>query len=148
MAKEKHRKCKSCGETKPIEKFHKDGRGGRHSICAVCRNHRRKHWNKDWELKPERIFKNYKRGAAKRKLPFTISKKDFYSFENSKCHYCGVELDRIRLDRVDNSLGYQMGNVVSCCSTCNFLKNKMEKDDFLNHVAKIYLYQKEKQHDE
>ena len=146
MIEKAHRECKSCGETKPIEKFHKNGKKGRHSICAVCRNQRRKTWDKSWKSKPGRIFKEYKRSASKRNLSFGISEKDFFSFQNSNCHYCGTELDQIRLDRVNNSVGYQMDNVVPCCSVCNFLKNTMGKDEFLEHVAKIYIYQKEEQH--
>lgn len=30
----------------------------------------------------------------------------------------------IGLDRIDNSKGYEPGNVVSCCNVCNTIKNK------------------------
>jgi hypothetical protein len=135
--------CTSCGYEKSIIKFHKNGKRGRHGVCAVCRNIRRKSWDKSWKKKPERIFKEYKRSAVKRNLTFGISEKDFYSFQNSTCKYCGTDLKQIRLDRVDNSIGYELNNVVPCCSLCNFTKHTLGREEFLEHIYKIYLYQKE-----
>jgi len=142
MSEETHRTCKSCGEVKSIDKFHKNGRRGRHYICAICRNIKRKSWDKSWTAKPERLYKEYKRGAKKRNLSFEISEKDFNLYKDSSCNYCGIKLDRIRLDRVDNDIGYRVDNVVPCCPPCNFLKHTLGKDDFLEHIFKIYHYQK------
>ncbi|OOZ90068.1 hypothetical protein [Bacillus cereus] len=33
-----HRKCKGCGDTLPLRKFYKNGRGGYKPRCAMCEN--------------------------------------------------------------------------------------------------------------
>jgi hypothetical protein len=67
------------------------------------------------------------------------------------CHYCGVppsnkasnkrsngEFVYNGIDRIDNTLGYEAGNVVSCCKRCNIAKNDMPYDEFKNWVAAVY----------
>ena len=56
------------------------------------------------------------------------------------CVYCGAPATRDRLngvDRVDNTGEYEHGNCASCCTTCNFMKGKLDIAMFLNHVEKI-----------
>lgn len=40
-------------------------------------------------------------------------------------------------DRLDPSKGYELGNVVSCCTTCNYLKGTYTEKDFLTLIHKI-----------
>jgi hypothetical protein len=38
------------------------------------------------------------------------------------CIYCGADLSQARgssMDRIDNEIGYHVGNVVPCCGRCN-----------------------------
>jgi hypothetical protein len=44
------------------------------------------------------------------------------------------------IDRIDSSIGYIEGNVVSCCSKCNTAKSDMPFDEF--RVWAIRLYEK------
>lgn len=74
-------------------------------------------------------------------IEFRLTEQEFFSFSNKKCNYCGIELDQVRLDRVNNDLGYEMSNLVPCCKICNKLKHKLTKEIFLSHLAQIYLYQ-------
>ena len=129
---------------KSASKFHKNGVRGRHNICADCRNVRRKTWNNSWQNNPKRIFKNYKRSAEKRGLEFNLSESDFENNKRLACEYCGSLLDKARFDRVDNQNGYCKENIVPCCTLCNFLKNDLHKDLFLEQISKIYEYQKGK----
>jgi hypothetical protein len=45
------------------------------------------------------------------------------------CHYCNDELGSTRencgvgLDRLDNLIGYELDNVVSCCGPCNVIRS-------------------------
>ncbi len=145
MNEEVERKCNSCSQTKAIQNFHKNGSRGRHRICSLCRNNKRKNWDDSWKSNPDRLYRECKRSAAKRNIEFKLTKKEFFSFKDSICHYCGDKLYRISLDRVDNVLGYFKSNLVPCCTSCNFLKHKNDKEKFLEHVSKIYLYQKGKE---
>ena len=70
------------------------------------------------------------------------------------CYYCGdlpieKDYDNFKIvdsrvvklhgiDRVNNLKGYIKGNCVSCCKKCNVAKSTMSKEDFLNHINKIY----------
>jgi len=67
-------------------------------------------------------------------------KLNFTSFKNlmraKKCYYTGVTLTRgggqennpnyLTIDRIDNKLPYQKGNVVACCTKANQLKALVE----------------------
>ena len=98
------------------------------------------------------LFASYKKEAEKRKYPFSLSFEDFIGLTQKECYYCGSNPSNIKktscsnstgvfiyngLDRVDNTKGYEKGNVVACCSLCNRMKLKMNKEDFISHVKKI-----------
>lgn len=44
-----------------------------------------------------------------------------------ECFYCRqvVTPTGIGLDRIDNGKGYSVDNVVSCCSSCNIVRNRI-----------------------
>lgn len=48
------------------------------------------------------------------------------------------------LDRLDNSLGYVMGNVAPCCGQCNLAKGRAPLQEFLSMCARITKHQKQK----
>ena len=55
------------------------------------------------------------------------------------CHYCGEKpFDYNGLDRVDNSKGYEIDNVVPCCRYCNSFKLDRTVEEFKAHIIKIY----------
>lgn len=55
-----------------------------------------------------------------------------------ECVYCGEKATVVNgVDRIDNEIGYEVGNVVPACSTCNFMKGKLHFSDFLLHCEKI-----------
>ena len=62
----------------------------------------------------------------------------------SPCHYCGLIDMNIRvngIDRVNNDIGYENGNVVPCCKLCNYFKKNYTVDEFLVHAKRITEYQ-------
>ena len=71
---------------------------------------------------------------------FSLSFEDFDAITSRSCFYCGENEKRIGIDRIDNSIGYTKENSVSCCKICNYMKRTMTKEDFLNHIKKIYLW--------
>lgn len=88
------------------------------------------------------MFTRYKVFAERRNLSFSLSKELFFSLVKSHCYYCGTSPKRMRqnstqfcvcngVDRKDNSIGYEEGNVVPCCKTCNFMKMQLSHDDFI-----------------
>lgn len=106
--------------------------------------------------------KRYKEDALKRHLNFDITYEDCYDLFRGDCYYCGIEpelksngfeqykvsespLRANGIDRIDSKKGYTKENTVSCCVTCNYGKHKQSKEDFLNWIEKVYMFNFKKQ---
>lgn len=98
-----------------------------------------------------RIFGNYKRMAKKRGINFELNFKYFIELTQKDCKYCGRKQNNIRMekktndiflyngiDRIDNTKGYIIGNVVPCCKICNYAKHNLTLQEFKDWVGKIY----------
>ena len=115
--------------------------------------------NKPWQLLPGQAARNnleyqYKRGAEKRNLEYTLTTEEFDKLVTGICGYCGDSLTNVvkgqgktsgdfsytGIDRIDSSKGYTKENSVSCCWTCNNMKHKTSREDFLTHIKKIFNY--------
>ena len=142
--------CLGCGITmlEPTEGFRHDTV----KRCKECyiklrdteekRERDERDYNKERKANITKHYDEYVRGAMKKNLQFNLTAEQFIRIVNSHCYYCD-EYDETRvigIDRVDSERGYFIDNVVPCCSTCNFMKSNLEKDDFLNHICKIYLH--------
>lgn len=96
-----------------------------------------------------RSFISIKGGAKKRGIPLQISREDFcvwYNTQPKVCHYCLIpeqlsqDRDRRRLtvDRMNNQLGYQLGNLVLACLKCNILKSDMfTYEEWMDHSTSM-----------
>jgi hypothetical protein len=99
------------------------------------------------------LFDKYKRGAKNRKLGFDLTREEFKSLTKQPCHYCGIlptmEIDCASyngkyiyngVDRKDNSVGYTIGNSVTCCGECNHAKSGIDYSKFLSWISRISAY--------
>ncbi len=96
------------------------------------------------------VWQRYKQSAKRRGIEFSISTEDFYSLITLPCSYCksppktSMKLNAhpdflyTGLDRVNNSAGYTLNNVVPCCSVCNFSKAGMSLDEWKNWITAVY----------
>lgn len=41
------------------------------------------------------------------------------------------------VDRVDNNIGYEISNVVTCCKTCNFAKRNLSQSEFYSWINQL-----------
>lgn len=106
-----------------------------------------------------RLFYYYKKGAKRKNLEFELTIEQFERLTKSNCFYCGVKPSNSMLnevikkrmngdyiyngiDRVDNTRGYVIDNVIPCCSKCNYMKNSSEVSEFLEHILKIAKHHK------
>jgi hypothetical protein len=48
------------------------------------------------------------------------------------------------IDRINSVLGYEDGNCVPCCRTCNLAKNTMSQTEFYTWIEKVYRFSIEK----
>lgn len=83
-------------------------------------------------------FRHYVSGAKKRGKEFAITLEDFTEITKLPCYYCGEEIIKRGIDRLNNEIGYLKENCVPACTLCNMMKKIMTKQDFLNHIVKIY----------
>ncbi len=96
-----------------------------------------KHWkqeNRDKHIKQvfsynRTLIVRYRRlreEAKRRNIECAITFKEYSKAVEPECFYCDGFFGRSEagggLDRLDNSKGYILGNVVSCCTTCNMTK--------------------------
>jgi hypothetical protein len=55
---------------------------------------------------------------------------EYVNLIGKRCNYCDDEFNTpsitgIGLDRLDNNKGYEINNVVSCCTTCNTIRSDL-----------------------
>lgn len=97
------------------------------------------------------LYHTYKKRAKRHNLDFELAMEEFVTLTSGNCFYCGIEPKQVILykkvrkiypyngiDRVDNSKGYVMGNVVSCCRTCNLAKSNLTMEDFISWGLRLY----------
>jgi hypothetical protein len=135
-------KC-DCGSEKVIRGSHL--REGRITSCKI----RLKLDKGEAALKG--VYRLYMRKAKERGYSFKINLDDFRKLTKERCYYCGIEpLQKAKhpkyngnyiyngIDRIDNSKGYILRNVVSCCKDCNRAKSNMSHDNFISWIKRIY----------
>lgn len=74
--------------------------------------------------KPSQRYSFSKSHALRSGRIWNIALSDFVELISKRCHYCdgGLPESGSGLDRMDNSKGYIIGNVVPCCRGCNVMK--------------------------
>lgn len=146
-------------EITPTEKGGR--RNGLHSSCKPCAREiqnsrpRDAEWHKKnreqslrdyYNHRKERILKSkrpsikyssYKSDAKRRGIEFSLTMEEFMLFWNRLCFYCGDRVETVGLDRMNNSKGYYLGNLASCCATCNLMKRGSSALDFMKQCEKI-----------
>lgn len=103
------------------------------------------------------LFNQYVRGAKLRNHEFNLNFDEFIEIITKDCYYCGEPPKRVTskilinrghineppfyyngIDRIDSRLGYKTNNVIPCCSTCNYMKNTIGQEEFINQIKKIH----------
>lgn len=105
------------------------------------------------------LFGQYRKSAKERGFTFSLTITQFADLVDKKCHYCGAEsylkvFGQARMeqhncngnfiytgiDRKDSNKGYQIENCVTCCKTCNFAKNDMSYEAFMEYLDKLTVF--------
>lgn len=103
------------------------------------------------------LFYTYAKEARRRGYLFELTREQFDPLLAMPCHYCGVansnllrktrgsEETRERskftytgIDRVDNTIGYRVDNVVPCCKICNYAKHSQTEDGFRAWIQRVH----------
>ncbi len=100
------------------------------------------------QLAQQTLFYRYKWNAKEYNRLFTLTKKQFIDLIEGRCIYCNAERSNVHtttrgkyfyngIDRWDNNKGYIVGNTVSCCKRCNFMKKDLSGEEFMEHILSI-----------
>ena len=96
-------------------------------INSKRRNKRKQNlaYSNEYRSRPVARYTNSKYIAKKRGLAFNLPYKVYLALITSKCFYCGSTPrgKGIGLDRINNSYGYSIKNVLPCCFPCNQGRN-------------------------
>jgi hypothetical protein len=99
------------------------------------------------------LYRKYKKSASDRKYSFNLDIEYFKKLTSSNCYYCGIEPYRINnnrtkrenehyvyngIDRIDNSIGYEIENCVPCCRECNVSKGERTTEEFINWIKRVH----------
>ena len=87
-------------------------------------------------------FAYYCRQADMRGYEFELNPEQFNEIVKDDCYFCDYRDEKILngIDRLDNDLPYTEDNVVTCCKTCNFMKNTLNESTFILMCSHITAY--------
>lgn len=105
------KKCSLCKKIKVADDFPlcRFVKGGLHNWCKECSTYRQHYLNS--------------RGRDKKKGFSTCTREEWESVRSAaKCIYCGYE-GVVGCDRIDNSKGHELVNIVPCCNFCNIARS-------------------------
>lgn len=101
--------------------------------CSDCRVRSLRGEISGDQLKKIRVYK----GSAKRRgYSWSLSNEKAVGLFSGNCEYCG-QVGPNGIDRLDNTVGYEDGNVVSCCSTCNYAKKDMTMEKWTAWLDRV-----------
>ncbi len=105
------------------------------------------------------MYSNYIGKAKERNLEWNLSKEEVKHLFEQNCYYCNSKPSNINkrskayvhktpeiftysgIDRIDNSKGYLIDNVVSCCKTCNYAKRDLTENEFDSWITRLTNHQ-------
>ncbi len=98
------------------------------------------------------VVKELRKSAKDRNLDCDLTDMQITHLVHQNCYYCGTAPGRVvtpphrkvpvdfsynGIDRIDSLKGYIAGNVVSCCTQCNYAKRNYSSESFIEMCRKI-----------
>lgn len=138
-------RCVRCGKSRMVTKISLyDHKTGKHrNMCLSCAGRGADGHGKGWtggKFISGRKFNTWRDGARKRKIEFCITVEDVETMfiqQNGKCALSGRSLsliagraDSLSLDRIDNAVGYVIGNIQLACWRANAMKRQYTEAEF------------------
>lgn len=120
-------------------------------IPSVQRKHKGK-YNKI-EASTREIYSTYKSKCKRKNREWGLSYEQFRDLIFSSCSYCGSPPSNQHrsnyhegttayngIDRIDSTVGYVEGNVVTSCAKCNVAKQSMSALEFISWVYRAHAW--------
>lgn len=122
------KQCTRCKSVKELSSFYK--------MSSNCKRKSKDGYS--YHCRTCDKLNHYKDHDSKRNLKCDLTAK--YMDEhilNQPCTYCG-DIYNIGCDRIDNTKGHTMDNVVPCCSICNKLRiDEFSVEEMKNHFGPV-----------
>ena len=86
-------------------------------------------------------YTTYQKRAIRKQLDFLLTKPEFDMLIHNDCYICGkktIDGHVNGVDRINNTEGYTLNNVKSCCGECNYMKKSYDLDEFMDKLCRIY----------
>ncbi|NCB97235.1 MAG: hypothetical protein EOM36_02595 [Bacteroidia bacterium] len=123
--------------------------------CSSCAYQKRPQSTKRLTQEERMFTKTIVERCKTHNIPYSITATDYITTAKKVCHYCGTPpvikgahmtrhaetpIPVNGIDRVNNTLGYTIENIVPCCSLCNSMKSTLSSESFLAHIKQIILH--------
>ena len=87
-------------------------------------------------------------GAAQRDIAWQLTDAQFEELVKKNCFYCGMTPKKNGhylgsfngIDRIDSNRDYTLDNCVPCCKTCNYAKQSLHRDDFIQWIGRAFAH--------
>lgn len=149
------KQCKTCG--KKLSKRNKSGFCQKHYLEDLKKNtvkcpekkrlHRNKIEQKSRRSLTGRFTQARYRAEKERGLDWGIAKSEYSELIKLPCHYCKGEINETGagLDRIDNTKGYLLDNVVPCCGSCNITRgDRLTSEEMKVAMKAVLAFRKRK----
>lgn len=122
--------------------------------CGSCRTFNRK---PEWVALLNAFVWKMLSAIKKRNIDIWISKEEMKWIVILPCTYCWILWSNVIrnneciwkeaffnwIDRIDSNIWYVSWNCVPCCKWCNWWKNSMSKEEYIQHINLVYNYNKD-----
>lgn len=124
--------------------------------CGCIKLNKCIEWGKNRKLLNQgsafnRLYNKYIESAKRRNYNFELTKDNFKQLTSRKCYYCSIEPKQDSysngsktsnyiyngIDRIDNTKGYIIDNVRTCCKICNFAKRNLTEYEFKEWIIRV-----------
>lgn len=140
------KRCSKCRRPRRLIEFNRlaSAPDGLQYCCKPCLKEARnsdeiKESGREYRKTTKGRWNQYLSNCRLTNRDFTLNYEEFESLIRGTCTYCG-EIPAMGIDRVANDVGYEIGNVVSCCGRCNRMKSSLPLNEFLDHLKKMFDY--------
>lgn len=153
--------CTNCKKSLEIQLFYKNNtrKDGFGTECKACHKNNGVKRIRENYLNPNRVFTSLLNNARKRNINFDIDKETFQNWykQNDKCSYCFIDKEsqyilrnkwtpyknkdcyKMSVDRINSKIGYNIDNMVLCCTMCNVTKGYLISYDEMKVIGKSIL---------